>query len=273
MTAEIINGNKIAADIEKHIKADIKELDQSPTLGVVLIGNNKASKTYIKKKRKKAQELNCGFKLFDYPKNVTQDKLIKDINKIQKQNKADGIIIQLPIPERLYPNLLDAIRPEFDIDCLGSQNLGKLIKGKNQLTPPTASAIMEIFKRINVNLKGKKVTIVGTGILVGKPTAILAMNKQATVTTCNIHTKNLKSECLDSDIIICGAGQKDLITKDIVSENVVVIDAGVDYKDGKTYGDVKFDEVKEKASCITPTPGGLGPITVAKLFENLVQIS
>lgn len=271
MHTKVIDGKKIAKKIESRIKKKLENIKQPPKLAVVFIGENKASETYIRKKREKAEELGFGFNLFKYPKNINNKEIKKEIENIQKENKVGGIIIQLPIPEKFYPNLLDTVKPKFDVDCLGSHNLGKLVKGENDYTPPTAGAIMEILNHTNTDLKGKKVTIVGTGLLVGRPAAILAMNKQATVTTCNIYTEDLKKECKKSDIVISGAGQKHLIKKDMVKKNAILIDAGISYENNRMYGDVDFEQVKKEASHITPTPGGVGPITVAKLFENLAK--
>ncbi|MFB6225949.1 MAG: bifunctional 5,10-methylenetetrahydrofolate dehydrogenase/5,10-methenyltetrahydrofolate cyclohydrolase [Candidatus Paceibacteria bacterium] len=273
MTAEIIDGHNIAKKIEQKSKQKVEKLKQkgsTPKLGVVYIGEDKPSRTYINKKRQKAQQLGIEFELFKYPNDISRSEINNQLKKIP-QGGLDGLIIQLPVPDRLYPDILDLVRPEIDVDCLTSENLGQLVKGTENFVPPTAGAIMEIIDKTTDSLIGKEVTIVGTGILVGKPTAIMLMNKEATVTTCNKHTNNLKEKCLGADILISGVGKKHLVTEDMVSENATVIDAGIDYKDGKSYGDIKKTNLKEKAEFITPTPGGVGPITVSKLLENVVK--
>jgi methylenetetrahydrofolate dehydrogenase (NADP+)/methenyltetrahydrofolate cyclohydrolase len=273
MSAEIIKGKTIANDIEQKIHQEVKTLKQKgvqPKLGVIYIGNHKPSETYIKQKESRAKELGIEFELFDFEHRVKSKTVKKEIRKIQENKSLDGLIIQLPIPDKLYPELLDEVKPQIDVDCLTSKNLGKLVKKSFTFLPPTAGAILEVLDKINVEYKGKKITVVGTGMLVGKPLANLLINKEATLTTCNKHTKNLAKECKQADIIISGVGQKYLITKNMVTEDTIVIDTGIDYVEGKMFGDVDFEQVKQKASYITPTPGGIGPITVAKLFENVV---
>lgn len=273
MTTEIIDGHEIAEEIERRTKNKIKKLKQkniSPKLGVLYIGSDKPSLTYINKKREKAEQLGIEFELFEYPDNINKTKINTQLQKIQ-QDGLDGLIIQLPVPDRLYPNILDHVHPEIDVDCLTNENIGKLVKGTENFIPPTAGAIMDIINKANDSIKGKKITIVGTGILVGEPTAIMLMNKEATVTTCNEYTADLKEKCLQADILISGVGQKHLIQGDMISKNTTVIDAGIDYENGESYGDIKKDNLKGKVDYMTPTPGGVGPITVSKLLENVVK--
>ncbi|MFB6181421.1 MAG: bifunctional 5,10-methylenetetrahydrofolate dehydrogenase/5,10-methenyltetrahydrofolate cyclohydrolase [Candidatus Magasanikbacteria bacterium] len=271
MSAEIIKGEKIAKEIEDKTKKKVEALAEKevvPKLGVVYIGDNQSSQTYINKKRDKANELGIEFEVFSFPSEVTKKEIKQELKEIQNGD-LDGLIVQLPVPNRLYPDILDLVKPDLDVDCLTSENLGKLVKHNSNFVPPTAGAIMEVLKQTGTELKGKNITVVGTGILVGKPTAIILMNKEATVTTCNEFTKNLKQKCLQADIIISGVGKKHLINEEMISEGTTIVDAGIDYDQGKAYGDVKKDEIKQKADFITPTPGGIGPITVSKLLENV----
>ncbi len=276
MKAKVIKGSKIASNIERKIKTKVGNLKKQnihPKLGVIFIGNNKPSQNYITKKKEKAKELGINFELYSYSKDVSKKKIKQELKEIQQQNNLSGLIIQLPIPDKLDPQLLDQVKPNLDVDCLTSQNIGKLVKDVSIFTPPTVGAILEILSKTTDTLKGKNITIVGTGILVGKPTAIMLINKEATVTTCNEFTSNLKQKCLQADILISGVGKKHLIKKEMVPQNGIIIDAGLSYQKGKIYGDVQKDGIEEKVTSFTPTPGGVGPITVAKLFENVAKAS
>ena len=185
-----------------------------------------------------------------------------------------GLIIQLPLPEHLYtPEVLNTIRPDADVDCLTDANLGKLIMKTNTLLPPTPGAVLTIIENLKIKLPGKNVTIVGMGALVGKPLAIMMVNEGASVTTCNSRTKNIKAKCLGADIIVTGVGKKYLLTGDMAPQGAVVIDTGIAFENGKVFGDVNVAEVKESAAYVTPTPGGVGPITVARLMLNTVLMA
>lgn len=270
----IIDGKKIAAKIEKIAAADAATLKAKgivPKLAVVLVGNNKASLTYIKRKKAAAERVGVNFVLHQFPKNISKNDLITNINKIQQDKQLTGLIIQLPLPERLYVSeVLNSINPTIDVDCLTDNNIGKLVMETNQIEPPTPWAVIRTLKEIKFNMVGKNITIVGAGALVGKPLAIMLVNELASVTTCNSHTKDIKKKCLEADVIVSAVGKKDLITKDMVRKNTVVIDTGIVYVKGHMQGDIDFKNVSKKAGFITPTPGGIGPITVAKLLKNTV---
>jgi methylenetetrahydrofolate dehydrogenase (NADP+)/methenyltetrahydrofolate cyclohydrolase len=268
----IIDGKKVAETVHRRTRTLIKYLNQkgiTPKLAVILVGEDKPSQTYVRKKGEAAKKLGIKFELYELPKTITKDELIKKINKIQKDKNLSGLIVQLPLPESLYsPDVLNAIKPELDVDCLTHANLGKLVMKNNIIAPPTPGAVISILKGLKVNLPGKNVTIVGAGALVGKPLSIMLLNEKATVTTCNKETTNLKEKCLSADIVITGVGKKDLIRGNMVKPGAIVIDAGVCFENGKMYGDINFEEVSKKANHVTPTPGGVGPITVARLLWN-----
>ena len=270
----IIDGKAIAAKIEIEIMgqiASLKEKGITPKLAVVLVGEDRPSQIYIKRKKEAAERVGIEFALHQLPENITKDELVQAINKIQTDPLLTGLIIQLPLPERLYvPEVLNAIHTDIDVDCLTDCNIGKLVMKTNLIEPPTPWAVIKTLKEINFNLAGKNAVILGAGALVGKPLAIMLVNELASVTTCNSHTKDIKNKCLDADVIICAVGKKDLLTADMVKKGAVVIDTGIVYVDGKMYGDVDFAKVSKKTSFITPTPGGIGPITVAKLLLNTV---
>jgi len=272
--SKIIDGKAIAAKIEKETAKQVAALKNqgiTPKLAVVLVGDNRASRTYIRRKQEAAQRVGIDFALHKFPKNISQTDLATAIKKIQQESKLSGLIIQLPLPEKLYkPEVLNSIDPSIDVDCLNEGNIGKLVMKTNLIEPPTPWAVIRTLKEIKFNLAGKNATVVGSGALVGKPLAIMLINEHASVTTCNSLTKNTKKKCLEADVIISAVGKKNLITADMVRKNTIVIDTGFVYADGKVTGDVDFTKVSKKASFITPTPGGIGPITVAKLLLNTV---
>ncbi|MDD2656288.1 MAG: bifunctional 5,10-methylenetetrahydrofolate dehydrogenase/5,10-methenyltetrahydrofolate cyclohydrolase [Patescibacteria group bacterium] len=270
---KIINGKKISSDILEEVKIGINKLEFKPKLAVIFVGDDKPSQTYVRRKQEAANYAGIDFEIYSFPTNIEKEKLVKNIKDIQKKEKnIRGMIVQLPLPEPLFtPEVLDAVNPDIDVDCLTNTNIGKLVMKTADFTPPTPQAVLEIFKSINLDVKGKNITIVGAGALVGKPLSIMLLNKQATVTTCNEHTRDLKKILKKSDIIVSAVGKKDLIRKNMLKKNVIIIDTGIAFANNKMYGDVNFEEAVKKASYITPTPGGVGPITVSLLMKNLLS--
>ncbi len=271
---QLIDGQKIAKDIRHQVALDVEEMKKkgiTPKLAVVLVGADKPSQTYVRKKGQAAEKVGMDFDLHEFSADISSEELIKKLIKIQADEKLTGLIVQLPLPNPLYTtDVLNAIRPELDVDCLTDVNLGKLVMKTNHMVPPTPGAVMSIIHELKFDLIGKNVNIVGAGALVGKPLSIMMMNERATVTTCNSKTKDLADICLNSDVIVTGVGKKDIVRGDMVKKGAIVIDTGVCFEDGKMYGDVNVEEIKEKASFVTPTPGGVGPITVARLLKNTV---
>ena len=270
--AILISGKNIAAQIEAEVKERVSQLKTKKRvvkLDVFLVGENKASETYVGVKGKAAERVGIEFSLHRFPADISADKLILEIKKIQK--KTFGLLIQLPLPENLYtPDILNCIDPNVDVDCLTHENLGRLVMNSQFLSPPTPAAVLSAIKSTGENLTGKNITIIGTGALVGKPLAIMLVNSGASVTTCNSRTKNIKEKCLTADIIITGVGKKNILNGDMVKPGAIVIDTGFVYEIGVLMGDVNFSEVEKIASYLTPTPGGIGPITVAELMRNTV---
>ena len=204
--SNIIDGKLIAAKIEKDTAKQVANLKKKgivPRLAVVLVGEDRPSRIYIKRKKEAAERVGMDFKLYEFPQNIKKEDLIKNINQIQKNKKLSGLIVQLPLPERLYVSeVLNAINPKIDVDCLTDNNIGKLVMKTNLIEPPTPWAVIHTLKETGINLVGKNVTIIGMGALVGKPLAIMMANELASVTTCNSHTKNIKKKCLEADIIV-----------------------------------------------------------------------
>lgn len=270
----IIDGKAIAAKVEKETAKQVAALKKkgiTPKLAVVLVGEDRPSRLYIKRKKEAAERVGISFALHEFPKNISKSNLIEAVNKIQKDRQLTGLIIQLPLPERLYtPEVLNAINPDIDVDCLTDNNIGKLVMKTNLIEPPTPWAVIKTLKEINFDFIGKNITIVGAGALVGKPLSVMLLNELASVTTCNSHTKDIKKKCLEADVIVSAVGKQNLITADMVKKGAIVIDTGIVYVDEKMRGDVDFQPVSKKTSFITPTPGGIGPITVSKLLLNTV---
>ncbi|MFA7654166.1 MAG: bifunctional 5,10-methylenetetrahydrofolate dehydrogenase/5,10-methenyltetrahydrofolate cyclohydrolase [Candidatus Magasanikbacteria bacterium] len=271
---QLIDGKLIAQKIETEVAlqvADLKKQKITPTLAVILVGDDKPSQTYVRRKGEAAQRLGINFILEKFPTETTTEQLLKIIKKIQKTKNLSGLIVQLPLPKHIDTStVLNAIDPKFDVDCLTNINIGQMVMNTNIVMPPTPGAVLAILENLKIDLIGKNITIIGMGPLVGKPLAILLMNARASVTTCNSRTKDTKAKCLTADVIITGVGKKDILRGDMVSPGAIVIDTGVEFVDGKMYGDVNVAEVLQKADWVTPTPGGVGPITVAKLLWNTV---
>lgn len=270
----LIDGKKIAEKINAHSKERVELLKAkgiTPKLAVILVGDDPASHTYVRKKGEAAEKLGIDFVLKKLPATISETELVNEIKTVQSDSALSGLIVQLPLPEDLYnPTVLNTIRPDIDVDCLTHENLGRLVMRSHYIEPPTPGAVLAILEDLKVSLAGKNVAIIGMGALVGKPTAIMMVNEGASVTTINSRTTDVKAKCLAADIIISGVGKKGLVTGDMIKPGAIVIDTGFDYVDGKVYGDVVVDEALEKASHVTPTPGGVGPITVARLLWNTV---
>ncbi|OGH58849.1 MAG: hypothetical protein A2725_03815 [Candidatus Magasanikbacteria bacterium RIFCSPHIGHO2_01_FULL_33_34] len=270
----LIDGKAIADKINEKVAEKVSLLKKqkiTPKLAVILVGKDKPSQTYVKKKGQAAQKAGMAFKLHKINSTITTKQLIKKIEEIQNDKDLSGIIVQLPLPKHINTNsVLNTIKPEIDVDCLTNVNLGKLVMKTNFLVPPTPGAVMSIIHKLNIDLIGKNVTIIGAGPLVGKPLAIMMMNEYASVTVCNSKTKDTKEKCLASDIIITGVGKKNILRKDMVSPGVIVIDTGVSFEQKKMSGDVNVKEILDKVAYVTPTPGGVGPITVARLLLNTI---
>ncbi len=271
---ELIDGKTIAEKIRASIALEVQKLKKKnikPKLGVVLVGNDLPSQTYVNKKQQAAEAAGISFVLKKFPASVSKNKLITEIKNLQKKEKLSGLIIQLPLPNKLYTSeVINAVDPKIDVDCLTDANIGKLVMRTNFIFPPTPYAVMTILKELNFDVAGKNITIVGMGALVGKPLAIILFNAGASVITCNSRTRDTKEKCLMADVIVTGVGKKDLLRGDMVKPGAIVIDTGIVFEHGKIYGDANRQEVLPKASYFTPTPGGVGPITVALLLQNTV---
>lgn len=273
----LIDGKLIAEDILSATQKQTKRLRNQgffPHLGIILIGNNPASEVYVRRKQSAAERIGVRCTLYRFPATIRQNQLMGEMSRIQAEEGLSGLIVQLPIPEHLYtPEVLNAVQPELDVDCLTDISIGRLAMGTSIIEPPTAGAIMAIVRHLGIDLVGKNVTIVGMGALVGKPLALLLINARASVTTANSATKPLSAKTKNADIVVSGVGKAGLIRGAMIKRGAIVIDAGIAFdKQGKVVGDVHVASTIKKARKVTPTPGGVGPVTVALLLKNTVEL-
>ncbi|MEG0372064.1 MAG: tetrahydrofolate dehydrogenase/cyclohydrolase catalytic domain-containing protein [Clostridium sp.] len=278
MRGVVINAKQIAANIREEIKGRVKEhievKGRPPGIAAILVGNDPSSISYVKGQQKVSYEVGVEYTMFDLPQESTEEEVISLINNLNGREDINGIIVQVPLPKHISPdNVARAIAPNKDIDCFTLDNTGKLFRGEKCLEPCTPKGIVRLIKECGISIVGKKICVVGRSNVVGKPVALLLLNEGATVNICHSKTKDLRSETLNCDIIVSAAGKANLITADMVKEGTVVIDAGVNMVNGKLKGDVDFDAVAEKASHITPVPGGVGAMTTTMLVENVLEAS
>ncbi|MBR1977064.1 bifunctional methylenetetrahydrofolate dehydrogenase/methenyltetrahydrofolate cyclohydrolase FolD [bacterium] len=276
--AVIIDGKKASGEILRFLQlmvADIKlKHNIAPTLAVILVGDDPASKVYVSKKEEMAKKIGFNSLMINLPDGTGQKEIAEKIEELNQDDEVNAILVQLPLPDYLDSHaLINGISPMKDVDGFTPYNFGLLATGKESVVPCTALGIMKLLEEYNIQLAGKNVTIVGRSNIVGKPLAHLMMAKNATVTVAHSKTENLKEHTLNADILVCATGKKHLITSDMVKEGAVVIDVGITRgEDGKLAGDVDYENVKEKASFITPVPGGVGPMTIAMLAYNTYKL-
>ena len=270
--SNIMDGKSLSLEIQEEIKKTIKYEMIKPSVAVIQVGDNAASNTYIRNKQKACENVGIFFRHFKFDDGTPELTIINKIKELNNDEYVNGIIIQLPLPERYNEKrLVNQILNSKDIDGLTDINIGRLLNGKKSLVPCTPLGVMELLKKYNVNVEGKHVVIVGKGKLTGKPLAHLMLNEGATVTVCHSRTLNLASYTERADILVSATGLNKLITGDMVKKGVVVVDVGINYEDGHIAGDVDFNSVSKKASLITPVPGGVGPMTIAMLLKNIIS--
>lgn len=270
----IIDGRKIANEIKQDLKKrveDLKKKDIIPKLSIILVGEDPSSKIYINMKMISGKEVGIQTELHKFPENSKEEELIELIQKLNEDEKVHGILVQLPLPKHINENrVIETISPEKDVDGLTSINMFRLLFKDEFLIPCTPKGVIKMLDYHKIDLVGKNAVVVGRSKIVGKPMALMLLNRDATVTVCHSKTKDLKEHTKNADILIVAVGKPKLITKDMVKEGAVVIDVGINRVEGKLCGDVDFENVKDVASYITPVPGGVGPMTVAMVLENTV---
>ena len=268
--AKIIDGKAVSAAVKEQVRDEIARDKIKAGLAVVIVGNDPASRVYVNNK-KKACEL-CGIQSFEYalPEETTMEQLLELIDTLNGDENVNGILVQLPLPKQLdEKKVIARISPEKDVDAFHEQNVGKIMIGNYSFLPCTPSGCMDLIHSTGVEISGKECVVIGRSNIVGKPMAMLLLHENGTVTICHSRTKNLAEVCSRADILVAAVGKPNFVTADMVKEGAVVIDVGINrLPDGKLCGDVKFDEVSEKAGWITPVPGGVGPMTIATLMKN-----
>lgn len=272
----VMDGKQLAKKIRNNLKLECEELKEKeikPKLAVIMVGNNSASKVYVKNKSKACEEVGLEFEEFLLGEETTQEELENLIEKLNQNEKIHGILLQSPIPKGLDINrAFGKIAPEKDVDGFHPYNIGNLALNKDTFVPCTPYGIMKILEEYNIDLNGKHVVIIGRSNIVGRPLIQCCLNKNATVTICHSRTQNLEEHTKRADVLIAALGKPNFVTQEMVGEGTVVIDVGINrLEDGKLVGDVDFESVSKNASYITPVPGGVGPMTIAMLMNNCLK--
>ena len=275
--AEIISGKLVAKEKREQMRQEVEGLKKSgypvPGLTVLLVGDNPASLSYVKGKVKACEEVGLRSDLKRYPSTISEKELLDEIRKCNEDDSVDGILVQLPLPAHISEHMIiDTIIPEKDVDGFHPINVGRLMTGEDTFYSCTPYGIIEMLKFMKIKIEGQHAVIVGRSNIVGKPAAQLLLRENATVTICHSRSKNMSELTRQADILVVAAGKEGLIGADDIKEGAVVIDVGMNRNSaGKLVGDVRFDEVKEKASYITPVPGGVGPMTITMLLANTIK--
>ena len=271
--AQIIDGKKISAEIRTEISAEVERLKSEgvlPGLAVIIVGENPASKVYVRNKGKACAEVGMYSEIIEMEENTSEEALLLKIDELNKRDDIHGILVQLPLPKQIDESaVIAAISPEKDVDAFCAVNVGKMMLGEASFLPCTPAGIIELIKRSGIDISGKECVVVGRSNIVGKPVAQLLLAENGTVTICHSRTKDLKAVTSRADILVVAIGKADFITGDMVKKGAVVIDVGMNRRaDGKLTGDVDFATSSEVAGYITPVPGGVGPMTITMLLKN-----
>ena len=274
---QLLDGKKLSKKIEIQVTDEVNILKETcgctPGLAVVLVGQDPASAAYVNMKKKACDRVGFYSITHDMPESISQEAIEKTIVMLNNDTNVDGILIQLPLPSHIdTTKLLELVTPEKDVDGFHPFNVGRLVTNLDGFVPCTPLGVMELLKEYDIDVKGKNCVVVGASNIVGKPMASLLLNADATVEICHIFTDDLKKHTIDADVILVGVGVINLITEDMVKDDVIIVDIGVSRtKEGKLVGDVDFENVSKKSSYITPSPGGVGPMTIAMLLSNTLK--
>ena len=273
MTAQIIDGKKIAAEIRDKLKEKIALLPSAPQLAIVLVGNDEPSLIYVRNKQKAAAQIGLLSQLYHLDENISEEELLEIIAQLNNDSEINGIIVQLPLPKHLNTNrIINAISPLKDVDGFHPYNTGMLQNNeKPYFVAATPLGVMQLIKSVLPDLSGNNVVLIGASLIVGRPLATLLLNQECTVTITHAQTRNIKELTSKADILVAACGVAKLVKADWIKENAVLIDVGINRDNGKICGDIDFEDVKEKALAITPVPGGVGPMTIAMLLSNTVD--
>lgn len=274
--AQIIDGKELAKNIREKLKDEVKELKNAeinPKLAVIMVGDDKASKIYVKNKSKACEDVGIAYEEYLLPTETKMDELIELIEKLNNDETVHGILVQSPLPQGLDANIaFRTISPKKDVDGFNPINVGKLSLNQDCFVSCTPFGVIKMLEAYNIQIEGAHAVVIGRSNIVGKPLVQCLLNKNATVTVCHSKTKNLKEITKQADILVAAIGKPKFVTQDMVKDGAVVIDVGINrMDDGKLVGDTDFENIKEKASHITPVPGGVGPMTIAMLMHNVVK--
>lgn len=272
----LLDGKETSKQIKLELKEQIKALKETynkvPTIAIVVVGNNPASEIYVRNKIKAASFVGMNHELVKLEETVSMEELLNEVDRLNNDNNVSGIIVQLPLPKHLDEQLvINHINNEKDADGFGLLNKGRLFSGLPCLKPATPYGVMYLLEHYNIDLEGKRAVVIGRSNIVGKPMALMLLEKNATVTIAHSRTKDLKELTKEADILVVAIGKAKFVTEDMVKEGAVIVDVGINRIDGVLYGDVDFENVEKKASFITPVPGGVGPLTIAMLLKNTVN--
>jgi methylenetetrahydrofolate dehydrogenase (NADP+) / methenyltetrahydrofolate cyclohydrolase len=277
----ILDGKSVSKIIKEELKIEIDELISEniiPALAVIFVGNSDESLSYINMKRKMCESLNVKFLLYSFSESISETEIIECIESINNDNNIHGILIQLPLPSKYNKNkLIDLISYDKDIDGFHTMNAGRIFQNNDiNIIPCTPQGCIDLIDYYGIDVEGMNITMIGTSNLVGLPLSMLLLQRGATITLCNIHTKDIKNHTIKSDMIITCCGVPKMVKNDWIKENVIIIDIGINYMEEngvkKMVGDVDYEDVQSKTSMITPVPGGIGPMTVISLIKNLLKL-
>ena len=273
MVAKILDGKQIAKEYRQRLKNqvnDLKEYGFTPKLSVILVGNDGASQSYVKSKKKAAEKIGMISEIVHLDESTSEEEVLSELNRLNNDDTVSGILVQVPLPKQVSEQkVLEAINPEKDVDGFHPINIGKLYIDEQTFVPCTPLGIMEILKHADINLEGKNAVVIGRSHIVGQPVSKLLLQANATVTILHSRTKNMNAHLKQADVIVSAVGQPGLVTKENIKKGAVIIDVGnTPDENGKLKGDVAYDEVKEIASAITPVPGGVGPLTITMVLNN-----
>jgi len=269
---KLLNGKELADKIKEEVKIKVEKMMVKPSLAVIQVGDNPASSVYVKNKEKACEYCGIKSKVFKLKEDVIENNLIELIQDLNRYNKVDGILVQLPLPKHIDQNrVIQSIAPEKDVDGFHEVNVGKLMIGEDAFVPCTAKGIIELLKANSIKIEGMNCVVVGRSNIVGKPTAMELLHHNGTVTICHSKTKNLKEICKTADILVCAIGKPKFFNREYIKEGAVVIDVGIHRTENGLCGDVDFEDVKDIVSAITPVPKGVGSVTVSMLMKNCVQ--
>lgn len=272
---KVLDGKFFAEEIRKEVAREVEELKKraiTPGLAVIIVGENAASKLYVKKKHEACGKVGIYSEVIRLPENTTEAELLARVAELNADKRINGILVQLPLPKHIDENkVIDQIDPDKDVDGFHPLNVGDLVIGKNRLVPCTPHGCIKMLELAGINPEGKKAVVIGRSNIVGKPMFHLLLQKNATVTIAHSKTRNLQEICRDADIVVAAIGKPKFVTRDFIKPGAVLIDVGINKLDGKTVGDVDFADCKDVAGAISPVPGGVGPLTIVMLLYNTIK--